>query len=51
MGRSWSFNVGPFDVLVTGTRFELGWSPVNEELKLPALTWTTSGSGRQRPTG
>lgn len=31
---SWTFAAGPFDVLVTGTRFELQWNPSNETLQL-----------------
>ncbi|WP_437595704.1 tetratricopeptide repeat protein [Sorangium sp. So ce590] len=42
---TWSFNVGPFDVLVTGTRFELSWSPVREELKLVLREGSVSVSG------
>ncbi|WP_437579976.1 tetratricopeptide repeat protein [Sorangium sp. So ce887] len=42
---AWNFNVGPFDVLVTGTRFELSWSPVNEELKLVLREGSVSVSG------
>ena len=26
-GRRWTFAAGPFDVLVTGTRFDLAWDP------------------------
>jgi transmembrane sensor len=42
---AWSFNVGPFDVLVTGTRFELDWSPVDEELKLLLQEGSVAVSG------
>ncbi|WP_437721983.1 tetratricopeptide repeat protein [Sorangium sp. So ce861] len=42
---AWNFNVGPFDVLVTGTRFELSWSPVDEELKLVLREGSVAVSG------
>ncbi|WP_437950970.1 tetratricopeptide repeat protein [Sorangium sp. So ce296] len=42
---TWNFNVGPFDVLVTGTRFELSWSPVDEELKLVLREGSVAVSG------
>lgn len=41
----WNFNAGPFEVLVTGTRFELHWSPVDEELKLVLLEGSVAVSG------
>lgn len=31
---SWSFSAGPFDVKVTGTRFELAWDPAQESVDL-----------------
>jgi hypothetical protein len=31
---SWSFAAGPFDVKVTGTRFDLAWDPAKESLDL-----------------
>lgn len=31
---TWSFAAGPFDVKVTGTRFELAWDPAKESLDL-----------------
>lgn len=31
---SWTFAAGPFDVLVTGTRFDLQWNPSSETLQL-----------------
>ncbi len=30
----WTFAAGPFDVLVTGTRFDLNWDPAREVLEL-----------------
>ncbi|WP_437900724.1 tetratricopeptide repeat protein [Sorangium sp. So ce124] len=42
---AWTFDVGPFDVLVTGTRFELSWSPVSEELKLVLREGSVAVSG------
>lgn len=30
----WTFAAGPFDVLVTGTRFDLNWNPSSEVLQL-----------------
>lgn len=42
---AWNFDVGPFDVLVTGTRFELSWSPVSEELKLVLREGSVAVSG------
>ncbi|XXX72795.1 tetratricopeptide repeat protein [Sorangium sp. So ce134] len=42
---AWNFNVGPFDVLVTGTRFELSWSPASEELKLVLREGSVAVSG------
>ncbi|WP_437300705.1 tetratricopeptide repeat protein [Sorangium sp. So ce426] len=42
---AWSFDVGPFDVLVTGTRFELSWSPASERLKLVLREGSVAVSG------
>ncbi|XXT19842.1 FecR domain-containing protein [Sorangium sp. So ce429] len=42
---TWNFDVGPFDVLVTGTRFELSWSPEREELKLVLREGSVAVSG------
>ncbi|WP_437767597.1 tetratricopeptide repeat protein [Sorangium sp. So ce764] len=42
---AWSFDVGPFDVQVTGTRFELSWSPASEELKLVLREGSVAVSG------
>jgi hypothetical protein len=33
-GADWSFAAGPFDVKVTGTRFELAWDPARESIDL-----------------
>lgn len=33
-GSAWNFVAGPFDVHVTGTRFELGWDPSGESVDL-----------------
>jgi hypothetical protein len=33
-GSAWNFVAGPFDVRVTGTRFELSWDPASEALDL-----------------
>ncbi len=32
--RQWTFVAGPFEVLVTGTRFVLEWDPVRESIEL-----------------
>jgi ferric-dicitrate binding protein FerR (iron transport regulator) len=40
-GAEWSFVGGPFEVRVTGTRFELDWDPASEVLELGLL----EGSG------
>ncbi|HTN92008.1 MAG TPA: FecR domain-containing protein, partial [Sorangium sp.] len=42
---TWNFDVGPFDVLVTGTRFELSWSPAREALKLVLREGSVAVSG------
>jgi len=31
---SWSFGAGPFDVKVTGTRFDIAWDPQREKVEL-----------------
>jgi TolA-binding protein len=41
----WRFEAGPFQVLVTGTRFELGWHPAAQALSL------TMKSGRVEVSG
>jgi TolA-binding protein len=33
-GTSWRFDVGPFNVRVTGTRFDTSWDPANEVFEL-----------------
>lgn len=33
-GADWTFDVGPFEVLVTGTRFDVGWDPDHEAFAL-----------------
>jgi len=34
LGSAWNFVAGPFDVRVTGTRFELAWDPAAEAVDL-----------------
>jgi transmembrane sensor len=37
-GKSvWSLGVGPYDVRVTGTRFDVGWAPDTQQLSLDLL--------------
>jgi transmembrane sensor len=42
---AWRFDGGPFEVLVTGTRFELGWDPATEKFSLRLDEGSVSVSG------
>lgn len=33
-GHRWTLSVGPFEVLVTGTRFDVSWAPDNDQFEL-----------------
>jgi len=50
-GRStrWRFEAGPFQVLVKGTRFELGWQPAAESLSLTMKAGSVELSGACLP--
>jgi TolA-binding protein len=41
----WRFEAGPFQVLVTGTRFELGWQPDAQSLSLTMKSGSVQLSG------
>ena len=41
----WRFEAGPFQVLVTGTRFELGWQPAAQSLSLTMKSGSVELSG------
>jgi TolA-binding protein len=41
----WRFEAGPFEVLVKGTRFELGWQPAAQSLSLTMKTGSVEVSG------
>lgn len=43
---SWRFELGPFRVLVTGTKFRAGWSPTTETLTLSMHEGSVVVSGR-----
>jgi ferric-dicitrate binding protein FerR (iron transport regulator) len=44
-GSAWSFLGGPFEVRVTGTRFELDWDPASEVLELEMRQGTVEVRG------
>jgi transmembrane sensor len=44
-GSRWRLDVGPYEVLVTGTRFDVSWDPTAERFRLAMLR------GRVRVTG
>lgn len=56
-GSSWHVMAGPFDVLVTGTEFDVAWDPANEELRVQMqhgtvhVTGASLGEGRALSTG
>lgn len=45
----WRFEAGPFQVLVTGTRFELGWQPDAQSLSLTMKSGRVEVSGACMP--
>jgi TolA-binding protein len=45
----WRFEAGPFQVLVTGTRFELGWQPAAQSLSLTMKSGAVEVSGACLP--
>lgn len=45
----WLFEAGPFHVLVTGTAFELGWEPAQQQLSLLMKSGTVELSGACLP--
>jgi transmembrane sensor len=48
-GTHWRFEAGPFQVLVTGTRFELGWQPDAQSLSLAMQSGSVQVSGACLP--
>jgi transmembrane sensor len=44
-GTRWSFEAGPFHVLVTGTKFRLAWNPNDQSLALAAREGSVLVSG------
>jgi transmembrane sensor len=44
-GASWNLTVGPFDVHVTGTEFDVGWEPAREEFLLTLRQGSVTVSG------
>jgi hypothetical protein len=49
--RHWTFLAGPFQVLVTGTTFDLGWDPAPETLSLRLVEGSVTLSGPHVPGG
>ncbi len=47
-GRDWTFVAGPFEVLVTGTRFALNWDPLAETFEVSVSEGSVEVRG---PTG
>jgi TolA-binding protein len=45
--RNWHLRAGPFDVAVTGTRFDVGWSPEREQFFVHTLEGRVEVSGEQ----
>ena len=45
--RHWHLRAGPFDVAVTGTRFEVTWVPEREQFELSTLEGKVEVSGEQ----
>ena len=56
-GSRWHVMAGPFDVLVTGTEFDVAWDPANEELRVHMqhgtvhVTGASLGEGLALSTG
>jgi len=48
-GTRWRFDVGPFQVLVKGTQFELDWQPESQSLSLTMKTGSVELSGACLP--
>lgn len=46
---AWTFEVGPYEVLVTGTRFDASWDPVRQKFELKLLEGSVVASGPQLP--
>jgi transmembrane sensor len=44
--RRWHLRAGPFDVAVTGTRFEVGWNPQREQFEVHTLEGRVEVSGQ-----
>lgn len=44
-GTRWTFDVGPFSVLVTGTRFDASWEPASEVFELDLQDGSVMVSG------
>lgn len=47
----WTFLAGPFEVLVTGTTFELGWDPTPQVLSLSLIEGSVTLQGPRLPGG
>jgi transmembrane sensor len=45
--RNWHLRAGPFDVAVTGTRFDVGWSPEREQFFVHTLEGKVEVTGEQ----
>ncbi len=45
--RNWHLKAGPFDVAVTGTRFDVGWSPEREQFFVHTLEGRVEVTGEQ----
>ncbi len=45
--RSWHLRAGPFDVAVTGTRFDVSWSPEREQFEVRTLEGKVEVTGEQ----
>ncbi len=45
--RNWHLRAGPFDVAVTGTRFDVGWSPEHEQFFVHTLEGKVEVTGEQ----
>jgi hypothetical protein len=50
-GAEWLFDAGPFMVLVTGTNFEMHWSPADQMLELTMHTGSIIVRGPPAPDG
>ncbi len=45
--RSWRLRAGPFDVVVTGTRFDVSWSPEREQFEVRTHEGKVEVTGEQ----